>query len=562
MLEKGIVYQANPLVEAIKYESIDENRLFLACLKKLNPHLPTSKYFDDDFKDIVIPTQEIIDFFGGNDYYYTELAEIAKKLLGTYIFIEDKEIKTFRGYTVFEYIEFGKKFGGLHFKFTSSMKPFLLDLYNKGFTGINLKEVFVLRSSYSLRILELLLQYKGLADNEGKYERSFSFDKLRLILNISTESYKRPSSFLKDIIKSPVSAINKKTRYVVNYIVQRKGKKAIGVTFQVTLPKDMQTIDITDTNIIKSKPKSTKKEEIPLLTSATATSEKNISLDITKPIKEDLPTLDTLAEMPEVKTERKEEQEPKKTKKKLEDYTKEEAYALAKLLRFKITEKVAFATLEKYGAKAINWAVKDFQAVKNRGVIINNPAGFILDKIAEYDESEVTAEDILKLVEKFEEDERQEQMRQKEEADRLKAKERAKEEEENKARLEIRSKYSEEELTEVKASIYKDYVDNNKTFNDEINAEIKKYGLRSTEIMSFALLQSKNNVKPRKKEKIEKVAENVLTLQLEPLDEDFVSKIKADYVKNKMFAPDTVQLLEQRGWTVTKFMAKYMLNTR
>ena len=439
MLDEYTAYQANPLVEAIKYESIDENRLFLACVQQLNPHLPNSEYYDKDFKDITIPMNDVINFFGGNDKYYNVLVEVSKKLLGTYIFIEDKEMKAFRGYTVFEYIEFGKEFGGLHFKFTNSMKPFLLDLYNKGFTGINLKEVFNLRSSYALRILEMLLQYKGMADKEGNYERTLSFERLRKILNVKG-TYKNPSLFLKYVIQSPVNEINKKTRYTVNYTVQRKGKKAIGVTFQVTLPQDIPVKETIDVDIIESTSKPKKEDMVDNTTV------------------EDAPSVEVApAQLPPTNQQDERQEEPKKPKKRLEDFTREEAYALAKLLKFKVVEKVAFATLEKYGVKAINWAVQNYQDAKNRGVVINNPAGFILDKIAEYDDSEITAEDIFKLVEKFKAEEEQERIKAQEEAERQKAEDKAKEEAEKKARLEIRKQYTDAELLKVLNNVLSDY---------------------------------------------------------------------------------------------------------
>ena len=65
-----------------------------------------------------------------------------------------------------------------------------------------------------------------------------------------------------------------------------------------------------------------------------------------KPKKEEIPILDTSTvsdTMPSSETPPAElypeQQEPKKTRKRIEDFTKEEAYALAKLLKFKIAEK-------------------------------------------------------------------------------------------------------------------------------------------------------------------------------------------------------------------------------
>ena len=145
-----VVYQANPLVEGIKYSSLEENRLFLACLQKIVPHLPNGKYFDEEFTEIVIPAEELIELFG-NNIYYDRLKEIAEKMLSKCIFIEDKKTKRFVGYTVFAKIEFNPKKGGLIYEFSKYMKPWLLELYKIGYTRENLPEMFKLSSNYALR---------------------------------------------------------------------------------------------------------------------------------------------------------------------------------------------------------------------------------------------------------------------------------------------------------------------------------------------------------------------------------------------------------------------------
>ncbi|MBR3623300.1 MAG: hypothetical protein IKN43_08145, partial [Selenomonadaceae bacterium] len=164
-----------------------------------------------------------------------------------------------------------------------------------------------------------------------------------------------------------------------------------------------------------------------------------------------------------------------KARKRLEDFTKEEAYALARLLKFKVSEKVAFATCEKYGAKAINWAFKDYQNAISRGVAINNPAGFILDKIQDYDESEVTAEDIFKLVEKFEAEDEAERIKRNEEVKRKKAAEAAKEIE----RKANRKPWQEWEIQLLAGN----YIKNGNKFLDADKKSIEERGWKAEEIL-------------------------------------------------------------------------------
>ena len=335
------------------------------------------------------------------------------------------------------------------------MKPFLLDLYNKGFTGINLKEIFNLRSSYALRILELLLQYKGMANNEGNYERTFSFEKLRKILNVRG-TYKNPSLFLKYVIISPISQINKKTRYTITYTVQRKGKKAIGVTFQVVLPKDIpvkETIDVTEADIIESKPK---KENIPAPDTSAAPDMQSSEIAPAK-----------------LSSER---QEPIKPRKKLEEYTEEEIYALEKLLKIKIIEKTAFEIIDKYGVKAVEWAFNDYNNAKSRGVAVNNPAGFIIDKIPQYESTVPTADDIFKLAEGFRAKKEEKRIKEKEEAKRQKEETNAKEAE----RKANRVAWKDWEVQALALS----YIKNGNTFVDADKKAIEERGWKPEELLN------------------------------------------------------------------------------
>lgn len=231
-----IVYQANPLIEGVKYDNLEENRLFLACLQKVVPHLPNSLYFDKTFKEVTISAEELIKLFG-NDVYYERLKKVAEKMLGKYIFVENKNKGSFEGYTVFSRIKFDSKKGGLTFKFNDDMKPLILELYNIGYTRENLRELFQLSSNYGLRILELLLQYRGCAKDKIIH-RTFSVEKLRKLLMVPEGAYAKTNVFLPFVIKKPIEEINIKTRYKITFNPIRTGRKTTDVEFLMILPED------------------------------------------------------------------------------------------------------------------------------------------------------------------------------------------------------------------------------------------------------------------------------------------------------------------------------------
>lgn len=231
-----IVYQANPLVEGVKYDKLEENRLFLACLQKVVPHLPNSKFYDTEFQEVTIPSEELVKLFG-NDVYYGRLKEIAEKMLGKCVFIETDNPKRFVGYTVFSKIEFNPKKGGLIFEFSKYMKPLILELYNVGYTRENLRELFQLSSNYGLRILELLLQYRGCA-KDNIVHRKFSVEKLRKLLMVPEGAYAKTNVFLPFVIKKPIEEINIKTRYKITFNPIRTGRKTTDIEFLMILPEN------------------------------------------------------------------------------------------------------------------------------------------------------------------------------------------------------------------------------------------------------------------------------------------------------------------------------------
>lgn len=387
-------YQANPIVQARRNYNLIEHQLFRLAIADLNPRLRNSQYYNEQFPTFHLSTDAVVKIFQGeegNDHrIYEKLLLSARNMAKSNI--EIGNAKAFKIFPVFDTIEFSVK-DGLTIIFHRNMKPFLLDFDKGNYTRCYLQLAFELSSKNSLILLELMLQYRGM-EKHNVIERKLTSEELKFALDIDENAYKgRMNNFRIKVIDPAIKEINEKTNYYIKpeYKIERgRWRKIKAFVFTMILPD----ADAED------KPK-------------------------IKPKKEAIPAIDTSVAPAELTALENERQKPK-PKKKLEDFTKEEAYALAKLLRFKIAEKVAFATLEKYGVKAINWAIQDYQSAKSKGVAINNPAGFVLDKIQEYNESEVTAEDIFKLVERFEAEDAAEQRKAKEKTEQQKAEENSK----------------------------------------------------------------------------------------------------------------------------------------
>ena len=239
MSKEVVVYQANPLIEGRRDFSLIEIRLFYIGLKDLLPKLTEKdvpwKNQYEDFPTTVISPKELVDLFG-NVKYYSALEDVCDKLAKKTVKIRDKDGVDYDIYTVFSRLSY-RKHTGLTLKFNSDMKPWLLDLAKKSYTKIPFDQVWALNSPYSVRIIELLLQYQ----NTKTHERTLTIDEIRKCLNVPENAYEgRMNNFRQFIIEKPVKDINLKTSYKVEYEPVKNGRRIVAFKFKLYLPEEIK----------------------------------------------------------------------------------------------------------------------------------------------------------------------------------------------------------------------------------------------------------------------------------------------------------------------------------
>lgn len=232
MEEKKVGFMLNPLVEARRNFGVIENRIFYLGLKNINPHLSENDfYFDNKFTDTFISPSELKELFGYNDCL-SELKRVCRNLISARVEVDFED--GLEMYGIYSHIKY-RKGKGLWIKFNDDMRPFLLDIYKSykkyGFTKIELQQIFYLASSYGMRLLELLLQYRGKSKN-GIIERELGIDELRYKLNVPEDAYQgRIGNFKHRVLDLPIKDINKNTRYYVSYETIKKGRSVAGFKF-------------------------------------------------------------------------------------------------------------------------------------------------------------------------------------------------------------------------------------------------------------------------------------------------------------------------------------------
>jgi len=237
--KETIVYQSNPLVESRRDFSLIETRLFYIGLRDIAPKL-TSKNTPwqgghKDFPHTFIPAKDLIEIFG-NDKYYNTLKNICRDFAKKTVEIKGVEDGDYEIYPVFAELSY-KKSKGLTLEFNSKMAPWLLELADKPFTKLPFEQVWALRSSYAIRILELVLQYQ----NTKTHERIISLDDLKQYLGMPLDSYEgRTNTFKQRVIDKSVSDINEKTSYKIECDNVKDGRKIVGFKFKLYLPAELK----------------------------------------------------------------------------------------------------------------------------------------------------------------------------------------------------------------------------------------------------------------------------------------------------------------------------------
>ena len=217
-VESNKITKANALVEARYRLTIREQRLILMAISLLSPE-------DEDIPTVKVRIKDLIEVLELDSHsFYDELKKTLKRLLSRVLEIQEEN-----GYTLLHWVEVAKYLEGegtVELKISRELKPYLLKLREK-FTTYYLKAVIGLRSSYSVRLYELLKQYQDI----GK--RRFSVEELRSILKIEPDEYTRYNDFKRFVILQAQKELKEKTDIYFDFREIKRGRRVAEIEFTI-----------------------------------------------------------------------------------------------------------------------------------------------------------------------------------------------------------------------------------------------------------------------------------------------------------------------------------------
>ncbi|WIY58797.1 replication initiation protein [Bacillus arachidis] len=219
--ENNIVSKSNTLIEANSRLNLVEQKMLLCLASNIEPN-------DRDFKTYAFPIRQFHDLLGlSGSTKYTELSKITKELLSKVI-----EIRAGEELIQVSWLSsaiYNRNKGTIDMRFDPLLKPFLLELSSK-FTSYRLANVVKLKSTYAIRIYELLKQYEDLK------ERTISLENLRYYLD-AMDVYPNYANFKQRVLKPSQKELNQKTDISFEFEEIKSGRKVQRIRFIIRSQK-------------------------------------------------------------------------------------------------------------------------------------------------------------------------------------------------------------------------------------------------------------------------------------------------------------------------------------
>lgn len=219
-----IVYKSNKVVEAGYKLNLNEQRLVLSCIAKVNPTklLSASERFE-------VTAKEFAAQFGiSEDKAYQTLKEVAEQLFERYVIIDnpdptDKDLKYTRTRWI-SVINYYPDKGKVSLIFAPFMIPYLSQLQGQ-FTFYLLENISNMSSIYAIRLYELLMQWKTTS------KREIEIDWLKKQFELENK-YSSIKDLKKYVIEPAVKDISTHSNYQVSWTQRKTGRRVTHLTFE------------------------------------------------------------------------------------------------------------------------------------------------------------------------------------------------------------------------------------------------------------------------------------------------------------------------------------------
>ena len=232
------VVKSNDLIRRTRYTlTTQQHRIMLYAISKIKPNDTPETTYEIDIKELCAACGIQMDNTG---YYYKAIKDDLIKLTSRIWFtLPDKTAFTVSWIRDAMIIPLS---GKVYIKFHERLAPYLFQL-RENYTQYQLRKAITFKSTYTIRLYELLRSYttRIAIENGDEQEARFTLDELRDYFNVT--AYKRWADFDRYVIRKAVEEINLcNDEMKISYDVYKVGHAVKRIVFIIGAPSVIDKI--------------------------------------------------------------------------------------------------------------------------------------------------------------------------------------------------------------------------------------------------------------------------------------------------------------------------------
>ena len=219
LLSSVVIFQHNDLIEARYSLTLQEKRLILWLISRIQPD-------EEDFKKHTLSVQEFMNLMELKGHAnYKELQKITLGLMKKILVIKKPDEKILTQVAWINYAHYEEGTGKIQISFSDAMRPFLLHLKSK-FTAIKITDLMQFTSIHAIRVYELLKQYQNVG------ERVLSIEEIKNCCGVQGK-LKQYGEFEKKLLLISQREINQKSDIYIEFERIKKSRKIVAIRFKI-----------------------------------------------------------------------------------------------------------------------------------------------------------------------------------------------------------------------------------------------------------------------------------------------------------------------------------------
>jgi plasmid replication initiation protein len=222
-----LVAQSNHLIEATYKMDVRAKRVMLCLLAKLDARKPIPETLHLDVNEYMQWTKT------DESLAYRDMKTGTELLLKTIIHTYDAKKRSGTMYVLADSLRYWDGEGRIECSFTRWVKPYIHYL-TKNFTEFKLLEATQFKSFYTIRLYEMLMQFKSTG------WRKITVEQYRQIMAIEKKQYKAFADLRRWTLEPAIKEINEKTDWVVTYDSIRKGRAIGSLMFKIKMDDQLK----------------------------------------------------------------------------------------------------------------------------------------------------------------------------------------------------------------------------------------------------------------------------------------------------------------------------------